>query len=212
MKGVATIGKKGGNGKTTLAHLLALGACWKAVPAHFMHTDDREPIQVEGRPYMYYDAREPENLTTFINMAVNSDGLFVLDGGGNRPEFDIWAAEHMDLVLLPVTPDPEDVDVSIAHMEQLQKNGADNVWFVLNKIPANLHDKRYIRRYLDNLPTNRILTALPEMKAVRVLREHDVEPFETPPSKVNNMARVFFSKVNHRLKLIDQASQSRKAA
>ena len=41
MKGVATIGKKGGNGKTTLAHLLALGACWKAVPAHFMHTDDR---------------------------------------------------------------------------------------------------------------------------------------------------------------------------
>ena len=161
---------------------------------------------------MYYDAREPENLTTFINMAVNSDGLFVLDGGGNRPEFDIWAAEHMDLVLLPVTPDPEDVDVSIAHMEQLQKNGADNVWFVLNKIPANLHDKRYIRRYLDNLPTNRILTALPEMKAVRVLREHDVEPFETPPSKVNNMARVFFSKVNHRLKLIDQASQSRKAA
>ena len=212
MRGVATIGKKGGTGKTTLAHLLALGACWKNVPTHFMHTDDREPIKVDGRPYMYYDARDPENLKTFINMAVNNDGLFVLDGGGNRPEFDLWIAEHMDLVLLPVSPDPEDVDVSLAHMEKLDSEGADNVWFVLNKIPSNIHEKTYIRRYLDRLPTHRIITALPEMKAVRILREHDEEPFQTPPSKVNNMARNFYTIVAQKLAEVARGGSAREAA
>ena len=54
MKGVAITGIKGGTGKTTLSHALALGAAWHQVPAYFLHTDDREPIQVNGRPYAYY--------------------------------------------------------------------------------------------------------------------------------------------------------------
>ncbi|WP_221900511.1 hypothetical protein [Bathymodiolus platifrons methanotrophic gill symbiont] len=42
MKGIAIVGTKGGVGKTSIAHLLALGAAWKNTPAYLMHTDDRE--------------------------------------------------------------------------------------------------------------------------------------------------------------------------
>ena len=57
MRGVALTQRKGGSGKTALSHALALGASWDNVPAHLMHTDNREPLKVNGRPYMYYDAR-----------------------------------------------------------------------------------------------------------------------------------------------------------
>ena len=212
MKGVATIGKKGGTGKTTLAHLLALGATWKDVPTHFMHTDDREPIKVDGRPYMYYDARKPEALEVLINSAINNDGLFVLDSGGNRPEFDLWVAGAMDLVLLPVTPDPEDVTVALAHMSQLVKAGADNVWFIINKVPANLNEKKYIAKYLSKLPDDRTIGALPEMKAVRIMREDDDEPFSTPPARVNGLARNFYTAISHQLVLLDRDQEERRAA
>lgn len=205
MRGVATIGKKGGTGKTTLAHLLALGACWKGVPTHFMHTDDRAPIKINGRPYLYYDARDPDNLKTLINMAVNNDGLFVLDGGGNRPVFDAWVADLMDLVLIPVTPDPEDVRMAIEHMKGLEGQGYANVRYVLNKIPSNKLERRYIDRYLSRLQEDKIICPLPEMRTVRILREDDDEPFATPPSKVNNLARLLFTRINH---FMDQAEKA----
>ena len=66
-----------------------------------MHTDDLIPLTVQGRPYMYYDARKPEALQTLISAALNEDGLCVIDSGGNRPEFDTWIAESVDLVLVP---------------------------------------------------------------------------------------------------------------
>jgi Mrp family chromosome partitioning ATPase len=54
MKGVAITGTKGGTGKTALCHALALGAAWHHLPAYLLHTDNREPIQIKGRPYAYY--------------------------------------------------------------------------------------------------------------------------------------------------------------
>lgn len=212
MKGVATTGHRGGTGKTTIAHLLALGASWKGVPAHFMHTDDREPIKVNGRPYLYYDARKPDELEVLINSAVNNDGLFVLDSGGNRPEFDAWVASSMDLVLMPVAPDPEDVRVALSHMARLEKQGAENVWFLINKVPANIHEKRYIARYLTKLPADRTIGAFPEMRAVRVLRDDDLVAFKTPPSRVNNLARNLYVVVNNELERINVANRSHEAA
>jgi hypothetical protein len=45
----------------------------KNTPAYLMHTDDREPIAVNGRPYMYYDARQPETLSNLMGAAINND-------------------------------------------------------------------------------------------------------------------------------------------
>ncbi|GFO76037.1 hypothetical protein BPLS_P3590 [Bathymodiolus platifrons methanotrophic gill symbiont] len=55
MKAIVIVGTKGGVGKTSIAHLLALGAAWKNTPAYLMHTDDREPIEVKGFEVQRYE-------------------------------------------------------------------------------------------------------------------------------------------------------------
>jgi hypothetical protein len=44
-----------------------------------------------------------------MGAVVNEDGLCIIDSDGNRPDFDRWIADSVDLVLIPVTPDPEGV-------------------------------------------------------------------------------------------------------
>ena len=192
MKGVAITGRKGGIGKTSIAHLLALGAAWQSVPAYLMHTDNRAPLKVNGRPYMYYDARKPETLETLIGAALNNDGLCIIDSGGNKPDFDKWIASSVDLVLIPVTPDPEDVQEALAYMAALEDSGAANVRFIVNKYPAHKNERLFVARYLAQLSEDKIIGRLAEIKAVRLLRESDTPEFQTPPSKVNNLARQLF--------------------
>lgn len=205
MKGIAIVGKKGGVGKTSIAHLLALGAAWKNIPAYLMHTDDREPIAVNGRPYMYYDARKPETLTTLIGSAINNDGFCIIDSGGNRPGFDKWISESVDLVLMPVIPDPEAVDMAIKHMEELEQYGAKNIRFILNTVSGNKNERlRDFREYFSKLPEDKIIGKINRVAAVKRLRESDIEPFETPPSNVNNLSRNLYFTVLSALKDIDE--------
>lgn len=202
MKGIAITGRKGGIGKTSIAHLLALGAAWQGIPAYLMHTDNRAPLKVNGRPYMYYDARKPETLETLIGAALNNDGFCIIDSGGNRSEFDKWIARTVDLVVIPVTPDPEDVQEALAHMAALEESGAENVRFIVNKYPAHKNERLFVARYFAQLPENKIISRLAEIKAIRLLRESDVQEFQTPPSKVNNLARQLFFDVKVALESI----------
>ena len=208
MKGIAIVGKKGGVGKTSIAHLLALGAAWKNTPAYLMHTDDREPIAVNGRPYMYYDARKPETLTTLIGSAINNDGFCIIDSGGNRPDFDKWISESVDLVLMPVIPDPEAVDMAIKHMEELEQYGAKNIRFILNTVSGNKNERlRDFREYFSKLPEDKIIGQINRVAAVKRLRESDIEPFETPPSNVNNLSRTLYFTVKAALESIDKKEE-----
>lgn len=203
MKGVATVGSKGGVGKTSFAHLLALGAAWKGVPAYVFHTDDREPLKVNGRPYAYYDARSPETLETLIRAVLNEDGLSIIDSGGNRPKFDSWIADTVDLVLIPVGPDEEEAKEGLAHLDRLEKSGARNVRFILNRYPSGKIEQKYVeKQFYSLLPSSKILGKIPEMRAIRTLRQSDSPVFLTPPSKVNNLARNFSFMVNNELEAI----------
>ncbi len=205
MKGIAIVGTKGGVGKTSIAHLLALGAAWKNTPAYLMHTDDREPIEVNGRPYMYYDARQPETLSTLMGAAINSDGFCIVDSGGNRPKFDKWIAESVDLVLMPVIPDPEGVDMAIKHMQQLEEYGAKNVRFIMNMVSSNENEHlRDFREYFSKLPEGKIIGKIKKVAAVKRLRESDIEPFKTPPSNVNNLSRTLYFTVKAALEKIEK--------
>ncbi|GIU52459.1 hypothetical protein TUM4438_45250 [Shewanella sairae] len=193
MKGVAIVGKKGGVGKTSLSHLLALGSAWKGTPAYLMHTDDRKPISVNGRPYMFYDARNPQTLTTLISAAINQDGLCVIDSGGNRGEFDMWIAKSVDMVLIPVTPDPESVCIALEHMASLESHGAKNVRFLLNMVSSNKNEKnRDQELYFSKLPTEKVIGEIPKVSAIKRLREEDTNPFLTPPTNVNNASRKLY--------------------
>ncbi len=207
MKGVAFLGDKGGVGKTSLAHALALGAAWKGVPGYLMHTDNREPLKVNGRPYAYYDARDPKDLETLIKTALNNDGLFIVDGGGNRPEFDKWIAASMDLVLVPFIPDEEAINTNLAHMKRLERAGA-NVWAIVNAYPGSRFERQYVdRELLKDLPQDRILARVPEVKAVRTLRASDKPVFKTPPTRVNDLSRKLYLTVNQALLAIDRAAE-----
>lgn len=190
MRGVLISGRKGGIGKTTLSHSLAIGAAWVGIRAYVMHTDERPPLKVNGRPYSYYDARGLKILAKLMKAALNKDGLFIIDSGGNRPDFDKFVVRGVDLAIIPVTPDPEAVAMAIEHMKALESYGATNVRFILNMVSSNkFEQKRDFSEYFGKLPREKIMGSIPKVAATKRLREPDNEPFSTPPTIVNTLAK-----------------------
>lgn len=197
MKGVAIVSSKGGTGKTTLAHLLALGAAWRDEPSYLMHTDKRDPITVQGRPYLYYDARTPEKLTTLVEAAINQDGLCIIDGGGNRPKFDNWIAKSVDLVLIPVTPDQEATQLAMFDRERMIDNGAGQCLYLLNNVSTNAKARAFDQSiFYDQLESDLIAGEIKSLAAVRRLNIPDAQPFSTPPTNLNNLSRHFYRMVD----------------
>lgn len=141
MKGVAIVQEKGGVGKSTLCHLLALGAAWNKVPAYLIHTDNRKPVEVNGRPYGYYDGRNPTRLIQLVDSVIEEEGLCIIDGGGNRPDFDRWIASCVNLVIIPITPDIEAVNIGLVHREKMLRYRASNVIFLLNSVSNNYWER-----------------------------------------------------------------------
>jgi len=205
MQGIAIVSTKGGVGKTALSHLLALGAAWANKPAYLMHTDDREPLKVSGRPYAYYDARNPETLSTLMGAIINDDGFCIIDGGGNRPDFDKWISISVDLVIIPVEPDPEAVELAIEHMARLESYGAKNIYYLQNKVSSNRYEKKRDKsEYFDLLPENKIIGEIGRVVAVKRLRQSDTEKFKTPPTNVNNLSRKLFKLIEKQLLIINE--------
>lgn len=200
MKGIAVLSDKGGVGKSTLCHLLAIGAAWKSVPAYLFHTDNREPMVVDGRPYAYIDARELERLSTVMGSLINNDGYCIIDGGGNRPEFDKWIAEAVDLVLIPVTADEEAVNLARGMMNRLEGQGIHHARYVLNMVSPNEKERKYdSQRFFAVLKPEKIVGQIKRVSGVKRLRMSDESvPFPTPPTNVNNLSR-------HLHRLVDEA-------
>ena len=144
---------------------------------------------------MYYDAREPETLQTLVNAAINTDGLRIIDSAGNRPEFDAWIARYVDLVLIPVMPDPEDVKEALVQMNVLESQGAQNVRYLINNFPSSTMERQYVGRYLSQIPLEKTMGWVGSVKAIRTLRENDEPTFQTPPSRVNNLSRSLYRQV-----------------
>lgn len=202
MRSVAVMSRKGGSGKTTISHLLSLGAVWNDLPAYLLHTDDRDPITAIGRPYEYLDAREIDKLIKYYNhlQKPHIPGLIVLDSGGNRPKFDAWIGEHVDLVIIPVQLDGEDVTVALKHGYELTKHGSD-VRYLVNRCPARL--SKYDNELISRLPREKIIGKLGEVRASRHLRDSDSNSgFCTPSTQVNNAARHLYRCLINHVKLI----------
>lgn len=193
MKGVAIISPKGGVGKTSLSHLLALGAAWRGMPAYVFHTDERDPLIVNERPYEYIDARDSDRLETVIDALVQSKGISVIDGGGNRPHFDQWISEYMDLVLIPVTPDTEAITLGMRLMDELQRAGVSHARYLLSMTSSNAKALQFDQtHFYSRLPQNLIAGSIPRVESVRRLGMPDHEPFPTPPTPVNNASRKLY--------------------
>ncbi len=143
----------------------------------------------KGRPYQYYDARDPDYLVKLMKSAQDKSGLFIIDGGGNRSAFDKWIAPSMDLMIIPITPDPEDVKQTLIYGENLVKHGIKNIRYLLNRYPSNAYERNFIQQYINLIPENMIIGKLQVLSALRTIFGDDKVKFKTPPSKVNNFCR-----------------------
>jgi hypothetical protein len=111
MKTVAVLGGKGGSTKTATSHLICLGAHLHNIPAAYALTDPLRKVRGEGRPYAVLDGRLPEQLALILDASQsNLNGWLVIDGGGNRPDFDLAVAKAVDLTLIPFRASEEDID------------------------------------------------------------------------------------------------------
>jgi hypothetical protein len=111
MKSVAVLGGKGGTTKTASSHLICLGAFLHGIPAAYALTDPLRKVRGEGRPYAVLDGRLPEQLALILDSSrSNLNGWLVIDGGGNRPDFDIEVSKHVDLTIIPFRASEEDID------------------------------------------------------------------------------------------------------
>jgi hypothetical protein len=111
MKVVGILGDKGGTTKTASTHLLCLGAYLHGIPAAYVLTDPARKVRGEGRPYAVLDGRLPEQLALiFESSRSNLNGWLFIDGGGNRPDFDVEVARNCDLPIIPFRASEEDID------------------------------------------------------------------------------------------------------
>ena len=144
--------------------------------------DTAERWQRQDSAFPRSSSREPKTLQTLIDSAINTDGLCIIDSAGNRPEFDKWIAQYVDLVLIPVMPDPEDVKEALVQMDVLESQGAQNVRYLINNYPSGRVERRYVERYLRQIPLEKAMGWIGSVKALRTLRENDDPTFQTPPT------------------------------
>ena len=199
MRIVAIFGTKGGTGKSTLSHLLAYGAALQGLPALVMHTDAREPERHQGRPYHYFDGRDPKRLYAALERAKAAPkGLAVIDGAGNRPGVAEVLAKAADLVLIPCGIGGQDAPMALSDLERLPE-----ALVVVNRFPTTpKHPRRpKAEAYIAQIPRERVLCRLGESAAADRFTESDSDarPWTTPSTRVASAARALYLRVQARL-------------
>jgi chromosome partitioning protein len=193
MKTVAILGKKGGTTKTASSHLLCLGAYLHGIPAAYVLTDPERKVRSEGRPYAVLDGRLPEQLALIFNSSQsNLNGWLVIDGGGNRPDFDKEIAKAADLTIIPFRASEEDVDSVGQSLTAIPNALAwPSAW------PTNAFAVAAAKYLLDGMaqafPQRVMSPAIPFVNSVSDLLSSSLV---SPSSSVRHLARKSFATMN----------------
>jgi hypothetical protein len=192
MKSVAILGSKGGTTKTASSHLLCLGAFLQGIPAAYVLTDPTRKVRGEGRPYAVLDGRMPEQLALIFNSSQNNlNGWLVIDGGGNRPEFDIEVAKHADLTIIPFRASEEDIDTVAQSLAAIPNALAWPSAWPTNAFAINA--AQYLVDALGKAFPQRIINpAIPFVNSISDLLS---TALATPSTSVRTAARKSFSTV-----------------
>lgn len=120
---ICVIGNKGGTGKTTLSHMLCQGMGLLGHRSVCVLTDThRDPLLPEGRRYLVADARSRDTLGKVVDKIRSLNAwMGVIDGGGNRTEFDRKLYGLADLVLLPFRDSQEDIRTVIRDLDMFPR-------------------------------------------------------------------------------------------
>lgn len=185
-------GQKGGSTKSTTAHLICLGAILRRQPAAYVLTDVNRQLKTEGRPYGVIDGRDPTKLAQIITASHSAEnGWLVIDGGGNRPEFDKAMAAEADLCLLPFRDSEEDCE-SVA----LDLKAIPNALAWPSAWPTNTMAQEYAQRYIDALQKafpSRLVK--PPLHFVNSAKELLGGSLDDPSTPTRNAARRAFDTV-----------------
>jgi hypothetical protein len=189
MKTIAILGGKGGTTKTASSHLLCLGAYLHGVPAAYALTDPLRKVRGEGRPYAVLDGRMPEQLALILDASRNNlNGWLVIDGGGNRPDFDLEVSKHVDLTIIPFRASEEDIDTVAQSLTTIPTALAwPSAW------PTNAFAVNSAQYLLDALGTafpQRIMT--PPIPFVNSISDLLSASLASPSSSVRQAARRSF--------------------
>jgi hypothetical protein len=182
-------GGKGGTTKTATAHLLCLGAVLCRQPAAYVLTDPRRELKSEGRPYGVLDGRDTQKLAQIVTANKSSlNGWLVIDGGGNRPEFDKAMAAEVELCLLPFRDSDEDLETIRQDLKAIPHAMAwPSAW------PTNKMAQDKAQHYIDDLTRDfplRVIT--PPIYFVNSAKELLDKVLGEPSTIVRNAARRAF--------------------
>lgn len=214
---VCVIGNKGGTGKTTLSHMIARGMGLLGKRAVCVLTDThREKLDKQGRGYLPFDAREPENfLKVMRKLSQVPEWYGVIDGGGNRPAMDARLAKCADLVILPFRDSHEDIRCVLRDLDKFS-----HAWALPSQWPTNAWSQQAASRSVAQLMGNhqaRLLEPLHAQSATKLLLQ-DQLPARLP-SALNNSCRLLALQVFELLgetvempSLIEGLSEARLAA
>lgn len=182
-------GSKGGVGKSATSHLACLGAVLCNHPAAYVLTDPDREIRDKGRPYAVLDGRQPKQLASILNATKSSpDGWLIIDGGGNRPAFDLAIADEVDLCIFPFRPSHEDMDTVSKDLDRIPNALAwPTAW------PTNIFAipsaQSFITRLSKKYPGRVISKAIPFVNSASDLL---AESLDSPSSPVRRLARKVF--------------------
>jgi chromosome partitioning protein len=197
-KVVAILGRKGGAGKTSLAHALGhgLGSLPTPVMAAVVTTDELTPVPPRtGRRYLPVAGHTGELFQRNVRALLDRDDVvLVIDGAASRPAADQAAAKMADLVLVPFTPAEQDVAVVLKDLEAYPKAVA-----VPNRWPTHPKVRERADAYLARIPAARRFSPVPAVpKLAEILNG------ETYPRVASDLAascRAFAMEVLSRLRL-----------
>ena len=193
MKSVAVLGGKGGTTKTASSHLICLGAYLHGIPAAYALTDPMRKVRGEGRPYAVLDGRLPEQLALIRDSSrSNLNGWLIIDGGGNRPEFDIEVSKHVDLTLIPFRASEEDIDTVAQSLAAMPKALAWPSAWPTNAFAVN--SAQYLLEGLGKAFPQRIVT--PTIPFVNSISDLLSSTLASPSTSVRHTARRTFETVS----------------
>jgi hypothetical protein len=182
-------GQKGGTTKSVTAHLLCLGAVLCKQPAAYVLTDPRRELKSDGRPYGVLDGRDPQKLAQI--MAANQstlNGWLVIDGGGNRPEFDKTMAAEVELCFVPFRDSDEDLEMVRADLLAMPESLAwPSAW------PTNDKAAKAAQHYIDGLTREFPLRVIsPPLYFINSAKELLAKALGEPSTVVRHAARRAF--------------------
>jgi hypothetical protein len=201
-------GSKGGVGKSATSHLACLGAILCNQPAAYVLTDPDREIRDKGRPYDVLDGRQPKQLANILSASRSApDGWLIVDGGGNRPAFDLEIANEVDLCIFPLRPSHEDMDTVSMDMDRIANALAWPTAWPTNifAIPAA---QSFINRLSKKYPSRVITKVIPFVNSASDLL---AETLDSPSPPVRRLARKVFSLMEQQYERTSMKSLKRRA-